>query len=369
VTNAPPEAVTPPPPSPLDSSPEQSAASVSVRATGFSDLATRRIGAEIGASAGFIQNVDFGLAATLGYRIGGRATVTLYSPISWFGLTPFAQLRGIFNPMPEGVGVGGGLWVGSAYEAGPGRIIGGVTGEFVSGPRQYAPVGVWLMAGYEFDMLPKNKGNNLSGMAAIKGRVSDTEDQPVNAVVTFPGAIAPLGDKRFDAGPTFETKIPPGQYIVEVNAPGYLVRGQNISAKAGETLVVDFVVRKEPKERSAVLTDTSVEIRQMIQFEFNKATLIKTSLPVLDEVADILIKNKNLRILVEGHTDDVGGPEVNKKLSQDRADAVRDYLTTQGVDPTRLSTRGYGLSKPISTNTTDVGRAVNRRVQFTITGK
>ena len=73
---------------------------VKVTATGFGDVIGRRIGAELGGSAGVVPWVDLGLAATLGPRVGGRLTVSLHTPRPVSGLSPFLQLRGILNPVP-----------------------------------------------------------------------------------------------------------------------------------------------------------------------------------------------------------------------------------------------------------------------------
>jgi len=339
---------------------------VKVTATGFGDVVGRRVGAELGGSAGVVPWVDLGLAATLGPKVGGRLTVSLHTPRPQSGLSPFLQLRGILNPVPEGLGVGGGAWLGGALEAGPGRLMLGVAGEYVAGPRQYLPLGVWILGGYEFDLL---KPERPGGFALLRGRVMDLEEKPLTAVVTFPGSPAPLAGKKYDASPTFEARLPPGEHAVEVRAPGYLVRGKSLVAHPNETLVVDFTLRPEPQERKAELTDTSIEIRQMIQFEFNKARLLKESYEILDEVTDILLQHKELKIRIEGHTDDVGGAEFNRKLSQARAEAVRNYLVDWGVEPERLVPEGYGLTRPITTNATEAGRAANRRVQFKIIGK
>jgi len=339
---------------------------VKVTATGFGDFVGRRVGAELGGSAGVVPWVDLGLAATLGPKVGGRLTVSLHTPRPQSGLSPFLQLRGILNPVPEGLGVGGGAWLGGALEAGPGRVMLGVAGEYVAGPPQYLPLGVWILGGYEFDLLrPERPG----GFALLRGRVMDLEEKPLTAVVTFPGSPAPLAGKKYDASPAFEARLPPGEHAVEVRAPGYLVRGKSLVAQPNETLVVDFTLRPEPQERKAELTDTSIEIRQMIQFEFNKARLLKESYEILDEVTDILLQHKELKIRIEGHTDDVGGAEFNRKLSQARAEAVRNYLVDWGVEPELLVPEGYGLTRPITTNATEAGRAANRRVQFKIIGK
>lgn len=340
---------------------------VKVTAAGFGDVIGRRIGAELGGSAGLIPWVDVGLAATLGPRVGGRLTVSLHTPRPARGLSPFVQLRGILNPVPEGLGVGGGAWAGGALEAGPGRVLLGLAGEYVMGPRQYLPLGVWIVGGYEFDLVKPDRP--AASYALVRGRVTDVDERPLNAVVTFPGAPAPLAGKQFDAAPSFEVRVPPGEHAIEARAPGHLVRGKTVAVRSGETVILDLALRPEPQQRLAELTDTSIEIRQMIQFEFNKARLLKESYEVLDEVTDILLQHKSIKIRIEGHTDDIGGADFNRKLSQARAEAVRNYLVDWGVEPERLIPEGFGLTRPIATNATEAGRAVNRRVQFTIIGR
>lgn len=104
-----------------------------------------------------------------------------------------------------------------------------------------------------------------------------------------------------------------------------------------------------------------------IEFETGKAVILKKSYPILDEVAQVFIDNKDYIVEVQGHTDNVGNAEVNLNLSDKRAQAVRDYLIKKGVDASRLTAHGYGSSQPIADNTTKAGRAKNRRVEFKIT--
>jgi OOP family OmpA-OmpF porin len=85
---------------------------------------------------------------------------------------------------------------------------------------------------------------------------------------------------------------------------------------------------------------------------------------VLQQVADLLAKNKTLKIEVQGHTDNVGGDTYNQTLSEARARAVAAWLTKQGVAAARLSAHGYGKTKPIADNNNDEGRAKNRRVEI-----
>ena len=116
------------------------------------------------------------------------------------------------------------------------------------------------------------------------------------------------------------------------------------------------------------------EVRQLLQkamqgieFETGKATIKKKSFALLDQIAQIFIENSNYVIEVQGHTDNTGKAEVNKRLSDKRAHAVMDYLVKKGVDANRMTAVGYGPDMPIADNKTKAGRAKNRRVEFKIT--
>jgi outer membrane protein OmpA-like peptidoglycan-associated protein len=101
-----------------------------------------------------------------------------------------------------------------------------------------------------------------------------------------------------------------------------------------------------------------------VLFDFNKSTLQPASDAVLQQVADLLAKDKTLKIEVQGHTDNVGGDAYNQTLSEARARAVADWLTTHGVSAARLTAQGYGKTKPVADNNNDEGRAKNRRVEI-----
>lgn len=87
---------------------------------------------------------------------------------------------------------------------------------------------------------------------------------------------------------------------------------------------------------------------------------------MLDGAVAVLKEYSYLRLRISGHTDNVGDPEDNLKLSTDRAGAVRDYMVSQGIAAHRLETFGHGQSKPIGNNSTEEGRARNRRIEFSI---
>jgi OOP family OmpA-OmpF porin len=123
-----------------------------------------------------------------------------------------------------------------------------------------------------------------------------------------------------------------------------------------------------PKKPSrVVLTDSAIEIKEKVQFELGKAEIRPESHGLLDEVAKVLKENPQIELLqVEGHTDSSGSLKINKKLSKERAESVRAYLVSAGVEDKRLKAQGFGPDRPLVPNDTDENREVNRRVEFNI---
>lgn len=116
-------------------------------------------------------------------------------------------------------------------------------------------------------------------------------------------------------------------------------------------------IKKEDKE---VL---SLAMRD-VQFEHNSAKLLPESFKILDQVSKILVTYPEYKIEINGHTDNTGSAEINKKLSEQRARTCRDYLISKGLQWARVASRGYGSTKPIASNETQNGRQTNRRVEF-----
>jgi len=106
---------------------------------------------------------------------------------------------------------------------------------------------------------------------------------------------------------------------------------------------------------------------QNIEFDFNSDKITKASYPTLDQVASILKANPTWgKLMINGHTDNVGSDAYNQKLSEARAAAVKAYLAGKGLSEAAMSTAGYGESKPVADNATAAGRQNNRRVEFEI---
>lgn len=105
-----------------------------------------------------------------------------------------------------------------------------------------------------------------------------------------------------------------------------------------------------------------------VLFDFNKYTLKPEAREKLAKVSGILLSYPDLKLQIEGYTDNIGSDEYNQKLSEERADAVRDYLTSQSVAAANITASGYGKSSPIADNSSASGRAQNRRVQLVVSG-
>jgi len=100
------------------------------------------------------------------------------------------------------------------------------------------------------------------------------------------------------------------------------------------------------------------------QFDFNKATLKPAGKEMVDGAVTVMKDKPSMKVSVEGHTDSIGSEAYNQRLSERRAQAVRDYMIENGISPGRIATRGFGKSRPVASNKTAEGRAQNRRVEI-----
>jgi len=151
--------------------------------------------------------------------------------------------------------------------------------------------------------------------------------------------------------------------------------GENLSLKPPRSLPpppkiilkkAEIVSTKEIKLDSIDYQVGNTITLDNIEFEFDKATLLPRSKMELSKLVDIMTDYPHMGIRIGGHTDNVGSDDYNMNLSKDRAKSVVDYLIDKDVEPERLKFDGYGSTRPIASNSTDRGRALNRRVTFTV---
>ena len=154
-------------------------------------------------------------------------------------------------------------------------------------------------------------------------------------------------------------------------------RAREAEAKAREA---DAAVKAREAEqmRAAALTKELSELKGKqtdrgvvltvgdVLFATGKAEIASGSQRDIDRLADFLKKNPNRNLLIEGYTDNTGSEDSNTKLSQQRADAVRDLLVARGIPPQRIATKGYGPKYPLVDNTSAAGRQQNRRVEIVV---
>jgi outer membrane protein OmpA-like peptidoglycan-associated protein len=161
--------------------------------------------------------------------------------------------------------------------------------------------------------------------------------------------------------------LQPGTYTAHVDDPGFLIAVAEVDIRERQQATVQIRVVRKPSRPSVVLKNKQIALRRQISFATGSEEILPNSEPLLLEVADVLIRNPDLELVeIQGHTDNRGDYGVNMRLSQLRAESVLRWLIEHGVEPTRLTARGYGPKRPLAPNITQRNRARNRRVQFKI---
>ncbi|HYQ15068.1 MAG TPA: OmpA family protein, partial [Polyangiaceae bacterium] len=161
--------------------------------------------------------------------------------------------------------------------------------------------------------------------------------------------------------------VPAGKVHVEASADGYLTSATDLELEARVPMSSQILLNKRPAQASVVVTKGELKLKRQVHFLFDSSDILPDSASILEEIADVLRAHPELGpIEIQGHTDDVGSPEHNLRLSDDRAGAVRGALLRLGIDASRLSSRGYGKEKPLVPNVSPQNRAKNRRVQLMI---
>ena len=155
---------------------------------------------------------------------------------------------------------------------------------------------------------------------------------------------------------------------IAAGAAGGAVGGALVGAALGHLLcdpVEEPPPAPPPPPPPPPATPKRIELSADAHFDFDSAKLKPEGERKIDEIVEPLRDAAEVRIVVEGYTDSIGSDAYNQRLSQRRADAVRDYMVSRGIATERIETRGHGEADPVATNATPEGRARNRRVVIT----
>ena len=232
-------------------------------------------------------------------------------------------------------------------------------------PAPQAPGPSYFDLDCELEALPR--AGNVNGTVLDADNASPVAGAHVELSDSL-GRSLPLAT---DASGSFRFEhVLPGRITIKVDAASYLFHDQTLELGQRQEAHAEVRLRKRPKVVHVLVGANELKLSQQIHFEQDSATILPDSQVLLEEIADALASTPNItRVEIQGHTDNSGTPEHNKALSESRANAILDWLSSHGVDANRLVARGYGQERPISPNVTPQARARNRRVQFMILDK
>lgn len=190
-------------------------------------------------------------------------------------------------------------------------------------------------------------------------------NQPLEATIQYEvlpeGKIVGIAKSNSLTG-EYKIVLPGGaKYGFLAKADSFVSINENINIR------VDLRYQEIPRDLYLVPLEVGETVRlNNIFFEYNKSELLEDSYSELKRLTKLLKDNPNMEIEIAGHTDNIGSTAYNLDLSRRRAQSVADYLTSEGIEPQRLKVRGYGERLPVSSNETEEGRQMNRRVEFKI---
>ena len=231
----------------------------------------------------------------------------------------------------------------------------------------------------DFQTGASGKKQNIEGNITTIRYVFNTESgakrmSPLQIIRNYESAITSKGGKKIysgvddidggEMGGTFSMSNGDKEYWVTVRR----MYEANVAGEvdAFSLIVLEKEAMKQEVEAKQMFDaiNKNGSVALYINFETGKSTIKSESQSIVDQIVQMLKANPSLKISVEGHTDNVGTMAANQTLSDNRAKAVMNALITQGIDKARLSSKGWGQTKPLSDNSSEEGKAKNRRVEI-----
>jgi len=233
----------------------------------------------------------------------------------------------------------------------------------------YSTNGIDGIGGYDIYRFAMPVNAKPENVILVKGEILDADDFEIQATKVT------IKNLQTQTIKEIEIDQDDGKYAVILNVEknDYLLQIE----KEDAAFEAHVITRVHSQKKGVVRLDIAPKkikvgsdyVINDIYYETNKANIEQSSKWMLDAFADYLIRHPNIKVMILGHTDNIGDDLANYALSADRSFTVKEYLESKNVPPKRIDFKGYGESSPIATNDTAVGRALNRRTEFRIIEK
>jgi OOP family OmpA-OmpF porin len=208
-----------------------------------------------------------------------------------------------------------------------------------------------------FNLVQEKQKFTISGMV-----LSSKNNQPVSGIISiYLSNKSPLGEIQTAPDGSFLLELSSrSAFLIKISAKGYMNIEESLDIENLNESALHKDYFLEPLETGRIFHLDNVLFQQ------STAELIDSSYAQLNLVSEMLTENPEVKIEISGHTDNVGDSRKNIELSEQRVEMVKDYLVSKGINPSRITGKGYGGMKPVASNATESTRRLNRRVEFRI---
>jgi outer membrane protein OmpA-like peptidoglycan-associated protein len=214
------------------------------------------------------------------------------------------------------------------------------------------------------------EGNLISIYYRFNFDTGEKMKSPLQIMKNYENAVVKNGGKMVYKNISTDSDLEATYHLVSkdkeywVKLAGFA--GNGIEVEAFQLNVLEMEAMKQEIEANEMFEAIAKDgfIALYINFETGKSDIKPESQGIVDQIAEMLKQNPTLKVSIEGHTDNVGSDKSNQTLSENRAKSLMNVLIAKGIEKSRLSSKGWGASKPIADNKTDDGKAKNRRVEI-----